>query len=172
MSERKNAVKFQGKPLTLIGDEVKAGDQAPDFTVLDTELNEKTLADYRDRAMLITSVPSLDTAVCEQETKRFNMEVGLLGSKVHALVISMDLPFAQARWVKKTEVKIVKTLSDHRDASFAMNWGVMIKELRLLARVVFVIDKSGKVAHREVVEEITTEPDYDAAIAALRKTIG
>lgn len=171
MSERENAVKFQGKPLTLTGNEIKEGDQAPDFTVVDTELNEKSLDDYKGKALLITSVPSLDTAVCEQETKRFNMEVGLLGSQVQALVISMDLPFAQARWVNEKDVKTVKTLSDYRYASFGENWGVLIKELRLLARVVFVVDKSGKVTYRQVVEEITTEPDYDAAISALREHI-
>ena len=171
MSERENAVKFQGKPLTLTGNEIMEGDQAPDFTVVDTELNEKSLDDYKGKALLITSVPSLDTAVCEQETKRFNMEVGLLGSQVQALVISMDLPFAQARWVNEKDVKTVKTLSDYRYASFGENWGVLIKELRLLARVVFVVDKSGKVTYRQVVEEITTEPDYDAAISALREHI-
>ena len=171
MSERENAVKFQGKPLTLTGNEIMEGDQAPDFTVVDTELNEKSLDDYKGKALLITSVPSLDTAVYEQETKRFNMEVGLLGSQVQALVISMDLPFAQARWVNEKDVKTVKTLSDYRYASFGENWGVLIKELRLLARVVFVVDKSGKVTYRQVVEEITTEPDYDAAISALREHI-
>lgn len=171
MSERAGAVTFQGAPLTLAGNEVKVGDKAPDFTLLDTELKEKTLADYQGKALLITSVPSLDTAVCELETKRFNMEIGLLGSQVQGLVVSMDLPFAQARWAQGTGVKAVKTLSDHRDALFADNWGVMIKELRLLARVVFVVDKSGTVTYREVVQEITHEPNYDAAIAALRKHI-
>jgi len=171
MSERPNAVTFQGAPLTLTGNEVKEGDKAPDFTLLDNELNEKTLADYAGKALLITSVPSLDTSVCELETKRFNMEIGLLGSQVQGLVVSMDLPFAQARWVQASGVKTVQTLSDHRGASFAENWGVMIKELRLLARVVFVVDKSGTVTYREVVEEVTHEPDYDAAIAALRKVI-
>jgi thiol peroxidase len=171
MSERKEAVTFQSKPLTLVGNEVKEGDQAPDFTVVDTDLNDKTLNDYKGKVLLITSVPSLDTSVCEQETKRFNMEVGLLGSQVQALVISMDLPFAQARWVERTGVKTVKTLSDHREASFGQNWGVLIKELRLLSRVVFVVDKSGRITYREVVEEITFEPQYDAAISAVREHI-
>jgi thiol peroxidase len=171
MAERPNAVTFQGKPLTLMGNEVKEGDKAPDFTVVDTELNEKGPGDFTDKVLLITSVPSLDTSVCETETKRFNMEVGLLGSQVQAMVVSMDLPFAQSRWVQNTGVKLVKTLSDHKYASFGENWGVLIKELRLLARVVFVVGKDGSVAYREVVEEITQEPNYDAATTAVRKLL-
>ncbi len=170
MTERKGAVTMHGNPLTLACDEVKAGDKAPDFTVLDNDLNLKTLADYEGKVLIVASVPSLDTPVCDLETRRFNSEAANLG-EVAILTVSMDLPFAQKRWCGAHGVDKVVTLSDHREASFGMNWGVLIKELRLLARAVFVVDRQGIVRYTELVGEISSEPDYAAALNAARKLV-
>ncbi|MFZ5428194.1 MAG: thiol peroxidase [Thermodesulfobacteriota bacterium] len=171
MSERKGLVTIFGNPLTLLGEAVAAGAKAPDFQALDNDLNPKSLADYKGKVLIITAVPSLDTPVCDMETRRFNSEASKLSDAVHILTISMDLPFAQKRWCAAAGIENLTTLSDHRDASFGANWGVLIKELRLLARAVFVVDKDGTVKYAQLVPEVTHEPDYDAALAAAKALV-
>lgn len=172
MSEGNGAATFQGNPLTLVGSELKAGDKAPDFGLVANDLSPATLADFEGKVLVIASVPSLDTPVCDMETRRFNSEAAALGDDVQILAVSMDLPFAQARWCGAAGVEAVKTLSDHKDASFGEGWGALIKELRLLTRAVFVVGKDGVVAHAQYVTEITEEPDYDAALEAAKKLVG
>jgi len=172
MGERKGAATFEGNPLTLEGPELKPGDKAPGFTALDKELKPVTLDDYKGKALIIAAVPSLDTPVCSLETIRFNGEAEKLPrDKAAVLTISMDLPFAQARFCSAEGVEIVRTLSDHRDASFGLAYGTLIKELRLLSRAVFVVSPDGKLTHVEYVKEITNHPDYDKAIAAIKALI-
>ena len=161
-------VTFQEKPVTLLGEEIKVGDQAPDFTVLSNDLSEKSLKDYEGKVKLISVVPSLDTGVCSAQTKRFNEEADKLDN-VHVLTISMDLPFAQTRWCAANGIKKLYTLSDHRDADFGEKYGVLIKELRLLARAIFVFFSNNKVTYVEYVKEVTTHPDYDKALDAAAK---
>ncbi|MGC8602170.1 MAG: thiol peroxidase [Desulfomonilaceae bacterium] len=168
MTERKGLVTFKGNPLTLIGKEVKVGDMAPDFTALANDLSTVNLSSFRGKPLIISSVPSLDTPVCDMSTRRFNQEATSLGDEVTILTVSMDLPFAQARWCGAAGVKNIVTLSDHKDASFGMAYGLLIKELRLLARSVFVIDKEGKIQYFQLVPEVAQEPDYDSALNALR----
>ena len=169
MPERKGAVTFKGSPLTLVGKEVRVGDKAPDFACVANDLSPATLKSLAGKTLVIASVPSLDTPVCDRETHRFNEEAASLGENVRIVTISMDLPFAQKRWCGAAGVDRVVTLSDHRDASFGTNWGVLIKELRLLARAVFVVDAGGMVRHAQVVKEMTQEPDYAAALDAVRR---
>jgi thioredoxin-dependent peroxiredoxin len=159
-------VTFGGNPVTLIGNEVKVGDQAPQFKVLANDLSEKTLNNFKG-VRLISSVPSLDTGVCDAQTRRFNEEAGDI-SGVTVLTVSADLPFAQARWCGASGLDNVTTLSDHRDFSFAENFGVGIKELRLLTRAVFVVDSNDKVTYVEYVGEVTDHPNYEAALAAAK----
>ncbi|MBD7984309.1 thiol peroxidase [Sporosarcina sp. Sa2YVA2] len=162
-------VTFKENPVTLLGTEVAAGDKAPDFTVLSNDLKPVTLNDSKGKIRLISVVPSLDTGVCSEQTRKFNEEALSLGDDVEVLTISVDLPFAQARWTAAEDVKNVKTLSDHRDLSFGEAYGVAIKELRLLARSIFVIGKDDKVAYVEYVQEVTNHPDYDKAIEEVKK---
>lgn len=166
--ERTGVVTFQGNPLTLVGAEVKVGDKAPGFTVLDNGLGEVTLQDFAGKPLVIAAVPSLDTPVCDMETRRFNTEAAALGDGVTILTVSMDLPFAQKRWCGAAGVEAVKTVSDHRGASFGEAYGVLIKELRLLARSVFVVDKDGVVRYVEYCKDITDEPNYTAALEAVK----
>ncbi|MDI6784103.1 MAG: thiol peroxidase [bacterium] len=170
MEERKEVVTFKGTPLTLIGCEIKLGVQAPSFTVLANDLSEKTLGSFAGKTKLISVVPSLDTPVCELQTKRFNEEATKLSSDIEVLTISMDLPFAQHRFCESYKIDRVQVLSDHRDASFGLAYGVLIKELRLLARSIFIIDKQDTVRYIEIVKEITSHPDYEKALAELGKT--
>ncbi|MBU1247537.1 MAG: thiol peroxidase [Proteobacteria bacterium] len=165
--ERQGIVTIHGNPLTLVGPELKVGDTAPDFTLLDNSLEPVTLADVKGSLLIISVVPSLDTPVCDLQTRRFNQEADSLAG-VKVLTVSMDLPFAQARWCGAAGVKSVQTLSDHRDANFGLNWGLLLKELRLLARAVFVVDSTGVISHFELVPEVSSEPDYAAALAAAR----
>jgi thiol peroxidase len=169
MKERKGIITMRGNPLTLIGNEVNVGDAAPDFTVLDNNLSPINLSSFRGKTCIISSVPSLDTPVCDMETRRFNEEASRLGTDVVILTISMDLPFAQKRWCAAAGVDKVQTLSDHRDASFGMAYGVLIKELRLLARAVFLVDRKGIVQYIQLVKEVTHEPDYEEVLKALKK---
>jgi len=169
MKERSGIATIEGKPLTLVGEEVKLGNKAPDFTVLDNDLSPVNFATYRGKICIISSVPSLDTPVCDAETRRFNQEAGRLGSDVVILTISMDLPFAQKRWCGAAGVDKVQTLSDHREASFGTAHGVLIKELRLLARAIFVVDRDGIIQYIQLVQELTKEPDYEAVLNAVRK---
>ncbi|MBI4803887.1 MAG: thiol peroxidase [Desulfovibrio sp.] len=171
MSERKGIVTIFGNPLTLLGDAVTVGQKAPDFVALDNDLNPKALADFAGKVLIIAAVPSLDTPVCDVETRRFNTEGSKIGENVHILTVSMDLPFAQKRWCAAAGIDRLTTLSDHRDASFGNNWGVLIKELRLLARSVFVVGKDGLVKYMEIVPEVTSEPDYDAALSAAKALV-
>ena len=157
---------MKGNPLTLLGQEVKVGANAPDATVLDNGLAPVEISSFRGKVCIVCSVPSLDTPVCDIEARRFNEEAEKLGGDVVVLVISTDLPFAQKRWCGAAGISAVQTLSDHRDVLFGTAYGVLIKELRLLARAVFVIDKDGIVRYTEIVKEIAEEPDYDAALAA------
>ena len=169
MGERANAITMKGNPLTLVGNEVKVGQAAPDFVALDNGLSPVKLSSFRGKTCILVSVPSLDTPVCDMESRRFNEEAGRLGSRVAILIISMDLPFAQKRWCGAAGVSNVQTLSDHRDASFGNAFGVLIKELRLLARAVFVADKQGILRYSQLVKEVTKEPDYQEVLDALKK---
>ena len=169
MAERKGIVTMKGNPVTLVGNEVKVGQTAPDFTVLANDLSLVALNSFKGKKLIISSVPSLDTAVCDAETKRFNQEAGKLGSDVAVLTISMDLPFAQKRWCAAGGVTNVKTLSDHREASFGKAYGVLMKEFHLLARAIFVVDSKGTIQYTQFVKEITTEPDYNAVLDAVKK---
>jgi thiol peroxidase len=169
MSERTGVVTMKGNPLTLLGNEVKVGDRAPDFNVTRNDLSPATLADFEGKVLILSSVPSLDTPVCSVETRRFNEEASKLGPDLLVLTFSMDLPFAQKRWCAAEGVERVVTLSDHRDASFGMNYGVFIKGLRLLARAVFVVDRAGVVRYVQQVPELTHEPDYAQVIEAVKK---
>ena len=172
MTERTGVITLEGNPFTLIGPEITVGDTAPDFTVSANDMSPATLADYAGKVLIIAAVPSLDTPVCDTETRRFNTEAASLGDDVKILTVSMDLPFAQARWCGAAGIEAVQTLSDHAGASFGENWGTLIKELRLLSRAVFVVGKDGKVAYAEYLKEITEEPDYDAALTAAKKLVG
>lgn len=172
MQERKKAATFQGNPLTLIGPALKPGDKAPAFTCLDAELKPVKLTDFKGMVRVLLAVPSLDTPVCSIETSRFNAEAKKLPKdKVAVLTVSMDLPFAQARFCSAEKIANLKTVSDHRDATFGENYGTLIKQLRLLSRAVFVVDARGKLAYVQYVKEITKEPDYDAALAAVKALI-
>ena len=169
MKERTEIIAMKGNPLTLVGEEVKVGNPAPDFIVLDNNLSPVKFSSYRGKICIISSVPSLDTPVCDIETRKFNEEAGRLGEDVVILTISMDLPFAQKRWCAAAGVNRVQTLSDHRDASFGTSYGVLIKELRLLARAVFLVDRKGILQYVQLVKEISKEPDYEEVLNALKK---
>jgi thiol peroxidase len=167
--DRYGAVTLKGNPVTLVGAEVKVGQRANDFSVLDNELKEKTLADFKGKIKLIASVPSLDTPVCDTEIKRFNDEASRVSKDLVIIFISMDLPFAQKRFCQEFEINKIKTLSDHKSASFGVNYGVLIKELRLLARAIFLVDKDDNVVYVEYVKEVGMPPNYDAALNAIKK---
>lgn len=170
MTERTGLVTLKGNPVTLVGNEVKVGQKAPDAELVANDLSTvKLSALCRGKVCIITSVPSLDTPVCDVETRRFNQEAGGLGDDVTVLTISMDLPFAQGRWCGAAGVKNVRTLSDHRDAAFGTSYGVLIQGLRLLARAVFVVDKQSVVRYVELVKEVSSEPNYGAALNAAKK---
>ncbi|MDV2885936.1 thiol peroxidase [Alkalihalophilus pseudofirmus] len=160
-------ITFKNNPVTLLGTEVKVGEKAPHFKVLANDLSEVTLADTKEKVRLISVVPSIDTGVCEQQTRRFNEEASSLGN-VEVLTVSVDLPFAQKRWCAAAGIENVQTLSDHRELSFGQAYGVAIEELRLLARSVFVIDSNDVVTYAEYVSEATNHPDYEAAIEAAK----
>ena len=167
---------FKGNPIGLGGPEIKAGSDAPDFTAVDNGLQPVKLSASKGKVLiLLRAVPSLETPVCDTETRKFNEEAGKLGGNVEVWTISMDLPFAQKRWCGAAGVTNVKTLSDFRDHSFSQNYGVLVKEgplAGLTARAVFVVGKDGKVKHAEYVKEITTEPSYDAALSAAKQAAG
>jgi len=159
MAERPGIITMKGKPLTLLGPEVKVGDPAPDFSAVANDLSDFRFASLKGQVCVICSVPSLDTPTCDIETRRFNDEAASLGAGIKLLTISMDLPFAQKRWCGAAGVENLKTYSDHREAAFGLAYGVLIKELRLLARAVFVVDQGGKVRHVQIVPELSQEPD-------------
>jgi thioredoxin-dependent peroxiredoxin len=169
MQERTGLVTMRGNPMTLVGSEVNVGEAAPDFVALDNTLTPVKFSSFRGKTCILSSVPSLDTPVCDMETRKFNDEASRLGPDVVILTISMDLPFAQKRWCGAAGVSKVQTLSDHRDASFGASYGVLIKELRLLARAVFLVDRKGVIQYVQLVKETTKEPDYEAIWSAVKK---
>ena len=169
--ERANAVTLQDTPFTLLGPELKAGDQAPEFSVIGKDLAPVTLANTAGGVRVFSVVPSLDTPVCDAQTRRFNEEATELPG-VTVYTVSMDLPFAQSRWCAAAGVEKVVMLSDHRDGSFGTAYGTLIKELRLNSRAIFVVDKEGVIQHVEYVPEIASHPDYDSTLAAVGKIAG
>ncbi|MBM4028089.1 MAG: thiol peroxidase [Planctomycetes bacterium] len=172
MEERTGLITFQGSPLTLLGNEVKVGQKAPEAEVVANDLSiVKPSALGLGKVCILSSVPSLDTPVCDIQTRRFNEEIGKLGDRAAVLTVSMDLPFAQKRWCGAAGVKNVQTLSDHRAAAFGQAYGLLIKDLRLLARAVFVLDKQGTIRYVELVREVTSEPNYQAALEAARRLL-
>jgi thioredoxin-dependent peroxiredoxin len=171
MNEKKGVITFKGNPFTLLGPELKTGDKAPDFTVVDNGLAPVTLASYKGKIKVISAVPSLDTPVCDTETRRFNLEAAALPENVVVLTISLDLPFAQKRWCGAAGIDKVTTLSDYQERSFAEAYGVLIKELKLLARAVFIIDATDTIRYIQIVPEVTSEPDYAAVIGAVKSLL-
>ena len=171
---RTGVVTFMGGPLTLAGEELHVGQQAPDFVLhyFEEGMQTITLADLEGKPSIISVVPSLDTPVCAVQTRRFNEELAGLGDRVHALTVSCDLPFAIARFCGEEGIANMRTGSDYQDRRFGEDWGMMIEELKILTRAVFVLDASGKVVYSQVVPEVTDEPDYDAALAALGELAG
>jgi thiol peroxidase len=166
--ERQNAVTMKGNPLTLVGPELKVGDAAPEFTVLSEALAPVKLADYEGKTKVISVTPSLDTPVCDFQLRKFNDELAKLSDDIVVLNISMDLPFAIKRFCSVAEIDKAVALSDHRDASFGEAYGVLIKELRLLSRAVFVVDADDNIAYVEYVPEATDAPDYDEVLKILK----
>ncbi|GEL07340.1 thiol peroxidase [Salisediminibacterium halotolerans] len=161
------SITFKETPVTLMDSPVQTGDTAPDFTVLATDLSEVSLSDFKGKKKLISVVPSIDTGVCDQQTRRFNEEAAQL-EDAEVITISVDLPFAQRRWCAAAGIENAHVFSDHRDLDFGKKFGAAIKEMRLLARSIFVVDRNGKVSYTEYVPEVTNHPDYDAAIEAVK----
>jgi thiol peroxidase len=170
---RAGAVTFKGNPMTLAGQEVKAGQPAPDFKLhyFQDGLKTITLADLKGKPSVISVVPSLDTPVCQVQTKRFNQDLDAIGTKINALTVSLDLPFAMNRFCGAESIKNLRAASDYQDRTFGKSWGMLIEELKLLARGVFVLDKDGKVVYAETVKEVTQEPNYQAALDAVKKLV-
>jgi thiol peroxidase len=171
MHERTGVTAIDGNPLTLIGPELKTGDRAPDFSVVDNEMNTVSLNDFKSKLLIISAVPSLDTPVCDIETQKFNSKASALGDDIQILTISMDLPFAQKRWCGANNIDKVITLSDHRQASFGNAFGVLIKELRLLARAVFVLDEKRIIQKIVILDDVTKEPDYEDIIQSVKNLV-
>jgi thiol peroxidase len=169
MAEKKNTITISGNPMELVGGGPVVGERAPDFEAVTNDMSPFKLSELRGKVLVICSVGSLDTSVCDTEVRKFNEKATSLGEDVAVLVISMDLPSAQKRWCGAAGVKNVQTLSDHIKADFGKNYGVLIKKLRLLARAVFVVDKKGVIRYIEVVEELSNEPDYQAALKAAKE---
>lgn len=169
MRQRSVVVTFKGQPLTLLGNDVKVGDKAPDVSLQANDLSTVRISDYLGKVILLSAVPSLDTPVCSVETRHFNESAAALGEDVVVLTVSMDLPFAQSRWCAAEGIERVKTLSDHLTASFGEAYGVLIKELRLLARSVWVVDREGMVRYNQLVKEISQEPNYDVILEHVRE---
>lgn len=168
MEERTGVTTFKGNPVTLLGPALKVGDTAPEFLVVDNSLTPVTLASSTGKTRIISAVPSLDTPVCDTETRRFNQEAARLPANVVVLTISLDLPFAQKRWCGAAGVDRVTLLSDYQERSFGLAYGVLIKELQLLSRAIFVVDENDTITYIQHVPEITTEPDYAAVLEAAK----
>jgi thioredoxin-dependent peroxiredoxin len=166
--ERKGVVTFQGSPLTLVGSVLKVGDKAPPFAALDKDLTPVHLSDFSNKVKIISVTPSLDTPVCNLQATTFNRKAQSLSDDIALINISMDLPFAIARFCSTEGIDKLKTLSDHKEASFGIAYGVLVEELRLLARSIFVVDKTDTIRYIEIVPEMTNEPDYDKALEAAR----
>lgn len=169
--ERTGVITFKGNPMTLYGPELKVGDPAPYFNVVDTGLQPVTRDDAKGKIQLITAVPSIDTPVCDSMTRKFNEEAAQLPDQVVVYTVSLDLPFAQKRWCGAAGIEKIRLLSDYQDRTFGLNYGVLIRELKLLARSIFVLDPEEKIAYLEIVPEVTGEPDYAAALAAVKKLL-
>jgi thiol peroxidase len=172
---RHGAVTFKGNPLTLAGEPVKVGQPAPDFSLHYFEGGSmKTIkpADLKGKPTIISVVPSLDTPVCAMQTKKFNEQLAAYGDRINALTVSMDLPFAQNRFCGAEGIKSLRAASDYQERSFGRNWGMLIDELKILARGTFVLDRDGKVVYAEQVKEVTTEPNYEASLKALKSIAG
>ncbi len=167
-NERPNATKMKGSPLTLIGPQLKPGDAAPDFSTRTQELKPFTLGDTKGKVRLFSVVPSLDTTVCDAQTRRFNEEAARLGDKVEIITVSMDLPFAQKRWCGAAGIDKIKVVSDYYDRSFSQAYGTLIKELHIDSRAIFVVDDKDRVRYVEYVPEVTEHPNYDKALAAVK----
>lgn len=170
MSERADAFDFFG-PRALVGPELRPGDRAPDFALLTNRFKTVSMADFAGRPLVISVVPSLDTGVCTKQTLRFNQEAATLGERASFLTVSADLPFAQARWCGSNDVGNVQALSDHRELSFGQSYGTYVRDFRIESRAVFVVDAEGVIRHAEYVPTAGQEPDYDAALAALRDAL-
>jgi thiol peroxidase len=171
---RPGAVTFKGSPLTLAGKEVKAGQPAPAFTLhrfADGKMSTITLDTIRGKPTIISVVPSLDTPVCQIQTKKFNESLGSMGDKINAMTVSLDLPFAMNRFCGAEKITNLISASDYMDRSFGENWGMLIDELKILARGTFVLDSQGKVVYAEQVKEVAEEPNYDAAMSALKSLV-
>lgn len=167
---RPGAITFKGNPMTLAGQAVQVGQAAPDFKLHYFEGGLKTIvpADLKGKPTILSVVPSLDTGVCQKQTKKFNDELGALGDKINAVTVSLDLPFAMNRFCGAESIKNLRNGSDYQDRSFGQNWGMLIEELKILARGTFVLDGAGKVVYAEVVPEVTQEPNYEASLATLK----
>jgi thiol peroxidase len=168
MTERSGATTLKGNPMTLVGDEVQVGQTAPDFSLKATDMSDKSLSDYAGKVKLISVVPSIDTPVCDTETRKFNEKAAALGDDVVILTVSVDTPMAFKRWCAAAGIDQVECLSDFKDHEFGKAYGVRMKETGLLARQVMVVDKNDKVTYVELVKEVADEPDYDAAIEAAK----
>jgi len=164
-------VTMGGKPVTLLGPDLEVGKAAPDFTAVGNDMHPVKLSQYKGQVVIISAVPSLDTPVCDVETRRFNTEAAKLGPDVTILTVSMDLPFAQKRWCGAAGIDKVITVSDHRTAEFGLGYGVLVKENRLLARSVFVVDRQGVIRYIQLVREVGTEPDYAPILAAAKQLV-
>lgn len=167
LQERAGQITMKGNPLTLLGPELNVGDKAPDVTLTNTDLAPVQLSSFRGKVCIVSTVPSLDTPVCDMETRRFNEEAGAMGDDVTVLTVSMDLPFAQKRWCGAAGVDKVITLSDYAEMSFGRSYGVLIKELKLLARAVFVLDREGIIQYIQLVKEVADEPNYQDILDAV-----
>ncbi|MDQ0086778.1 thiol peroxidase [Paenibacillus anaericanus] len=170
--ERASVATFKGNPITLIGPELKVGDTAPDFKLNKNLLEEVILQDYAGKIKLVSVVPSLDTGVCDAQTRRFNQAAAELGEEVVILTVSADLPFAQARWCGAAGIDSVITLSDYKENSFGKAYGVLIKEFKLDQRAVFVIDKDNTIRYAEYLKEMSEHPDYEKPVAAVKALLG
>lgn len=169
MSQSTATVTFKGNPVTLVGEPPKVGEKAPDFALTAADLSTRCLSDYQGKIKLISVVGSLDTSTCDAQTRQFNEQAASLGDDVAVLTISMDLPMAQKRWCGAAGIDRVECLSDYKDHSFGKDWGVRVKELGLLARSVFIVDRDDTVRYVQRVPEIAQEPDYDDAMEALKQ---
>lgn len=169
---RQGIVSIYGKPLTLIGNALTVEDRAPDFMVLDGELNEVRLEDFSGKIKMISVTPSLDTPVCDLQLRRFNHEASSMPGDVVVINISMDLPFAVKRFCATAGIDHAKAFSDHRDASFGTAYGVLIEEQRLLARSLFIVDKFNRIRYAEIVPDLSSHPDYERALNELRSLTG
>ena len=170
---RTGEITFKGNPVTLAGDRLAVGQTAPDFTLhyFDDGMHELTLADLKGKPCLISVVPSLDTPVCAAQTSRFNAELAALRDQVNAVTVSCDLPFAQVRFCAAAGIANIRVASDYQERAFGNDWGTLIEELKILARAVYVLDANGAIVYEQIVPEVVDEPDYDAALAALKQLL-